>query len=86
MTHEAARDAKHAGRRFEAVYDEKGFHGYIERERVPTRVPPRRKLPTDVPSARECDAPGEKDKMCGARVDFINDVLQRHGWSWPRNR
>lgn len=37
LREEGAKDAKGADRRFEMLYDEKGFHGYLEGEYVPYR-------------------------------------------------
>jgi hypothetical protein len=77
---EIARDPAiaHAGRRVEALFVERGFHGYLGCESHTTVVSgqwlTRYAVPNLVVSQEQ------KDQAFNAGVDFIRDIYSKHGW------
>lgn len=72
----------HAGRRVEALFVEKGFHGYLGCEKdVAVVLGGRRLIRCAVPNSVVSQE--LKDQAFDAGVNFIQDVYSKHGWK-PR--
>lgn len=81
LKEEGQRDPKEAGRRFEMLYDEKAFHGHLERMVVVQNIQGEEiRLTPSVPSS--ITPQEKKDRAIGAGVKFIKDTHQKHGWNW----